>query len=204
MNLFRFLFAGLYIYSNRAYLSRKERAIRYAPNIKLGKNVKITEYAKVTSDFGYISIGGNSIISCTINMYPHNKDCKLKIGRDCYIGDHSRIWCAKSINIGDRVLIAHNVNIFDTTTHPIDKVIRYEHACKHRTSGMPVIKYQTMYEDCVSIGNDVWIGCNCIILKGVTIGEGCIIQAGSVVLKDCKPNCIYGGNPAELIMDLNK
>lgn len=204
MNIISYLLAGLYIYSKRAYYERRKRVIRQARNIELGENAKITEFAHITINVGSIAIGENSIISCAVNMYPHNKDCKLKIGKDCYIGDHSRIWCAKSINIGDRVLIAHNVNIFDTTTYPIDKVIRYKHARTHLTSGMPLIKYETMFEDPVSIGNDVWIGCNSIILKGVTIGEGCIIQAGSVVLKDCRPNCIYGGNPAELIMDLSK
>ena len=51
----------------------------------------------------------------------------------------------------------------------------------------------------VVIGNDVWIGANCVITPGVTIGEGAIVAAGSVVTKDVVPNSIVGGVPAKLI-----
>lgn len=51
----------------------------------------------------------------------------------------------------------------------------------------------------VNIDKDVWIGANCIITPGVTIGEGAIIAAGSVVTKDVLPNAIVGGVPAKLI-----
>ena len=45
----------------------------------------------------------------------------------------------------------------------------------------------------------MWIGCNCIILKGVTIGEGAVVAAGSVVTKDVPPKALVGGNPAKII-----
>lgn len=51
----------------------------------------------------------------------------------------------------------------------------------------------------VVIENDVWIGMNCIILKGVRIGTGSIIAAGSIVTKDVEPNSLYAGNPAKKI-----
>ena len=58
------------------------------------------------------------------------------------------------------------------------------------------IKTQPVY-----IGKNVWIGLGSIILKGVTIGDGAIIAAGSVVTKDVPSNCLVGGNPAKVIKD---
>ena len=54
----------------------------------------------------------------------------------------------------------------------------------------------------VIIGNDVWIGMNCIVLKGVSIGPGAIVAAGSVVIADVEPNSLYAGNPAKKIKTL--
>ncbi|MCH4017747.1 MAG: hypothetical protein LKE74_04740 [Prevotella sp.] len=51
----------------------------------------------------------------------------------------------------------------------------------------------------IVIGNDVWLGANCLILKGVTIGARTIIGAGSVVTKDIPADCIAAGNPCEVI-----
>jgi hypothetical protein len=51
----------------------------------------------------------------------------------------------------------------------------------------------------ITIGNDVWIGLNCTILDGITIGNGAVIAAGSVVTKNVEPYSIVGGNPAKLI-----
>ena len=49
------------------------------------------------------------------------------------------------------------------------------------------------------IGNDVWIGANCVITAGVRIGTGAVIAAGAVVTKDVEPNSIVGGVPAKII-----
>ena len=54
----------------------------------------------------------------------------------------------------------------------------------------------------IKICSKAWIGMNCIILKGVTIGEGAIVAAGSVVTKDVKPWTMVGGNPAVYIKDV--
>ncbi|MBW0177667.1 MAG: acyltransferase [Sediminibacterium sp.] len=54
----------------------------------------------------------------------------------------------------------------------------------------------------VVIENDVWIGMNCLILKGVKIGHGSVIAAGSVVTKNVEPESIYGGNPAKRIKSI--
>lgn len=53
----------------------------------------------------------------------------------------------------------------------------------------------------IHIGNHCWIGCNCIVLKGVTIGDGAVVAAGSVVTKNIPPNTLVAGNPAKIIKE---
>ena len=76
--------------------------------------------------------------------------------------------------------------------------------------GMTYVKKQKFEEEkyvdndnkyIVKIGNDVWIGANCTILQGVTIGDGAIIASGSIVISDVEPYTIVGGNPAKKIRD---
>lgn len=194
----------LFCEMQRAHQNYLEYQYKNATNVTLGTNVRFPYIKNGPSSCGKIIIGNNSWISGTINMFPHNKGAVLIIGSDCYVGDESRIWCAKSITIGDRVLIAHNVNIFDTTTHPIDKRIRYEHEKIVKTYGLPSDNYSEISESAVTIHDDVWIGCNSIILKGVEIGEGSIIGAGSVVTKNVPSNTMVAGNPARVVKKLQK
>ncbi|MCT7983614.1 acyltransferase [Laspinema sp. A4] len=124
----------------------------------------------------------------------------IKIGQYCFIGEDTRIWSAKSILIGDRVLISHNVNIFDNATHPISAKLRHEQFKQIITSGHP--KGIDLQEKPIVISDDVLIGCMSIILAGVTIGEGAIVGAGSVVTKDVPPWTIVAGNPARIIREI--
>lgn len=87
--------------------------------------------------------------------------------------------------IGNNVLIGSGCVICDSDAHPIHPSERQNHEL---TKSSPII-----------IGNDVFIGARSIILKGVTIGEGAVIGAGSVVTKDVPSMCVYAGNPAILI-----
>jgi len=145
-----------------------------------------------------IEIGQHTHIRGEILTFGHGG--KVKIGKYCYIGEYSRIWSAKNIAIGDRVLISHNVNIFDNTTHPLSAKKRHEQFLQIIMKGHP--KNIDLNENPVMIGNDVLIGCMSIILAGVTIGDGAIIGAGSVVTKDVPPYTIVAGNPARVIREI--
>lgn len=172
-------------------------------NIHLGNNVRIfPEASIITCDVGEISIGNNTVIRGILMTYPHEGGGKIVFGDDCYVGDHTRIWAGESIYIGNRVLISHSCNIFDSTTHPVDKQLRYLHEKEIVNTGFPSKLYDTLTQAKIWIGDDVWIGCNCIILKGVTVGEGSIVSAGSVVTKDVPPNVMVGGNPARILKKL--
>ncbi len=197
------ILSRIYLLFQRGYYENYENGVRKNQLIQIGKNVKLIHGMKISAyENCKITIADNSWFAGNIIAFPHNKECIVHIGKDCYIGDMSRLWAAKKIMIGDRVLIAHNVNIFDTTTHPIDKKVRYEHECVVKQFGMPRDKYQSIGEDPVEIGDDVWIGCNSIIMKGVHIGDGAIIAAGSIVTKNIPAHVLVAGNPARIMKRL--
>ena len=99
------------------------------------------------------------------------------------------ITCRNNIHIGDDVLIGGGTVIMDSDMHSLDWHLR----C---TPGHDVINAKCSP---VIIGNNVFIGANCIIGKGVEIGDKSIIAAGSVVIKSIPPFSIAGGNPCKVI-----
>ena len=145
-----------------------------------------------------IRVGANTHLKGELLTFAHGGE--ITIGEYCYVGEQSHIWSAASISIGDRVLISHNVNIFDSLTHPIRALERHQHYRQIITCGHP--NQVALEEAPIRIGNDAWIGCLAIILRGVTIGEGAIVGAGSVVSKDVPPFTIVAGNPARVVREL--
>jgi acetyltransferase-like isoleucine patch superfamily enzyme len=112
------------------------------------------------------------------------------------------IMAEERIEIGSHCLISWNVGIADSDFHPIDPALRLvdAHALAPFLEGRP--ERPKIGTQPVVISDDVWIGMNAVILKGVTIGENSIVAAGSVVTKSVPPNVIVGGNPAMIVREL--
>lgn len=143
-----------------------------------------------------ISVGEHTYVRGELLTFGHGG--KISIGDYCYIGEGARIWSSVSVRIGDRVLISHNVNIFDSDTHPIDDFMgRHKQYKDIITTGHP--KTIDLGENPVVIEDDVLIACQSIVLKGVTIGRGAVVGAGSVVTRDVAPFTLVAGNPAKFI-----
>jgi acetyltransferase-like isoleucine patch superfamily enzyme len=122
----------------------------------------------------------------------------IRIGEYCYIGEHSRIWSADSITIGDRVLVSHNVNIHDHNAHSLSALRRSLHVAQIFQSGHPKT-LEDVSSAPIVIEDDAWIGFGSTILKGVTIGKGAIVGAATVVTKDVPAYAIVVGNPARIV-----
>ena len=142
-----------------------------------------------------ILIGENSHIRGEILVYPYSG--KIQIGEDCYIGEGTRIWSEKNIVIGNRVLIAHNVDIHDCNDHPLEKRERHNHFLSIIKEGHSEDFDLNGREICIK--DDVWIGFGACIMKGVTIGEGAVIAAHAVVTKDVPADVVVCVNPAYII-----
>ncbi|MBV9979721.1 acyltransferase [Bradyrhizobium sp.] len=150
-------------------------------------------------DSGKIVIGPNSQVLGDLSTFAHGGE--IRIGEWCYIGEASRIWSAALIELGDRVLVSHSVNIFDSLTHPLHAAARHAQVKQIFEHGHP----QTLVldENPVKIRDDAWIGAGAMILRGVTVGEGGIVAAGAVVTRDVPAYSIVAGNPAVLVRELS-
>ena len=121
---------------------------------------------------------------------------ELKIGTGTYgtvirKGEHNSITIGKYCSISENCIcdggFGHNTRF--VTTYPFNHLL---HNCRHLT-GHPVWKGD------IEIGNDVWIGKDCVIMSGIKIGSGAVIGVRSIVTKDVEPYTIVAGSPAKPI-----
>lgn len=113
----------------------------------------------------------------------------ITIGERFYSNHNMIILDGAKVTFGNDVFVGPNCSFY-TTNHPLDVARRNE--------GLEQVKS-------ITVGDNVWIGGNAIILQGVTIGDNVVIGAGSVVTKDIPDNCLVIGNPARIIKEnINK
>ena len=122
------------------------------------------------------------------------------------LGDYAlvhgaRIICDAEITIGDYALISWNVVLMDTYRVPLDPVARRQELERvpHR---VPRVAAAAVPARPIVIGKNVWIGFDACILPGVTIGEGAVVGAKSVVKQNVPPFTVVAGNPAQVIRQL--
>ena len=135
--------------------------------------------------------------------------CSFAIGPNgqCSVGDFTLmngalVMAEERIQIGSHCLISWNVGIADSDFHPLapaQRIIDAHALAPFFKDRPPRPKLRTVP---VIIGDNVWIGMNAIILKGVTIGENSVVAAGAVVTKSVPANVVVAGNPATLVREL--
>lgn len=117
----------------------------------------------------------------------------ISIGENTFVNTNCMFLDDNKITIGSNGLIAPYVQIY-TAMHPLsatDRIISTKSGTRYKTSSSPV-----------KIGDNVWIGGNCVIMPGVSIGDNVTIGAGSVVTRDIPNNKLAFGNPCKIIKDI--
>ncbi len=138
-------------------------------------------FPKVVNNGGSIVTGNCHFFNgVRLEVY---KGATLTIGNGTYINRNSVVIAVGSVKIGKNCRIAWDVVIMDSDLHPVDE------------NEQPIVSQPVVIED------NVWIGCRSIVLKGVRIGEGAIVAAGSVVTKNVPARVIVAGVPARVVSE---
>jgi acetyltransferase-like isoleucine patch superfamily enzyme len=147
---------------------------------------------------GHLHIGEQSQVETRLTI--EREGASLRIGDRTFIGG-GEISCASRIDIGDDVMIAWNTTIFDHASHSI----RFSERVNDVTEWLRGEKdWSVVNMAPIRIDNKAWIGFGSILLPGVTIGEGAVVGAGSVVTRDVPPWTVAAGNPARVIRELKE
>ena len=154
---------------------------KIAPDVKLGKDVKIYDFVNL---YG-CEIGDNTKIGTFVEVQKG-----AKIGRNCKISSHTFI--CEGVTIEDNVFVGHNVT-FINDNYP--RAINDDGTMQTDDDWKCLITH---------VKKGASIGSSATLLGGITIGEGAIIGAGSVVNKDVPPNIIVAGNPARKLRKITK
>lgn len=174
-------------------------------NGELPKNVRLGQNSLITSNYAFkrfrsrldlaLILGEN----CTMDgvHFAIGEEGRVEIGDYCYF-TNAVLLCELGLRIGSYVVIGWNTTIADTDFHPADPAERIADAiaCSPLGGGRPrpeIARLPVVIED------DVWIGPNATILKGVRLGAGSFIEAGALVTRDVPPCARVIGNPAQIV-----
>lgn len=192
------LFRGVYFlhFAIRSFIWRLLRFFYWGPIFRarcdsVGKNLMLTLLPDVAGHLrlqvgddvhlnGFFGVGSSRMFD----------DPVLRLGNRVHMGHMVVFVINKEITIEDDVLIASNCYFADTDAHPVDPEKRTRNEPPDPNSVRPV-----------RICRKAWIGHGVHVLKGVTVGEGAIVAAGAVVVKDVPPFSVVAGNPARVVVE---
>ena len=160
--------------------------------------VRFTSHCTAQNKY-YIVIGKRCEIKGQLFSFEGGK---ILIGNNVFMNYNSFIGSMEAVTIGNDVIIATNVRIFDNNNHPTSPTQR--EMMSHNDFYGELWTWKYAEHKPVVIGDNVWIGEFSAILKGVTIGKGSIVASHSVVTKDVPPYVIVAGNPARVVKRLEE
>lgn len=185
----RFLFAKV----NGIIFIGKRVDLSHCNHIYCGNKVKFEDYSEIHGlsrnglIFGNnVTIGRNSMIRPS-SYYGNDLGEGIEIGDNSSIGPHAYIGCSGKIKIGNNVMMGPKCSLF-AENHIFSDTEKN-------------IKSQGVTQKGIIIEDDCWIGSNCVILDGVTIGKGSVIGAGTLITKDVLPNSIILDKREKLIRE---
>ena len=153
---------------------RTRRRIRGGERLEVFGRLRFSRPGHDTS----LVFGRSVTLFRDVGFFLDGDGATVAIGNGTYLNERIRITCKRSVEIGEYCAIAWDVWITDTDYHSLD-------------GADPIAP--------VSIGDHVWIGARSAILKGVDIGAGAVVAAGSIVTKDVPERALVAGNPAKVI-----
>ena len=148
-----------------------------------GSRIRLGQSVTICSDSRYTELGVNH----PVVLRTLRPDAMLSVGDGTGMSG-TTICAAQQVDIGRNCLLGANSIIVDTDFHPIEPCARIDPFDGRAAISAPVF-----------IGDNVFLGANAIVLKGVKIGNNSVVGAGAVVSKDIPANCVAAGNPARVL-----
>ncbi len=194
---------------NRIFYNPYKFIKKYS-NISIQKNTILLKTATFRFDGkkknNTVFISDNTMLGCSIIF--ESDEGEVTIGKNTFINGGTSIITRNSINIGDNVTIAWGCTIYDHNSHSLDYKERQKDISlqnKNHINGLNIVSsknWDVVKSKPIIIKDNVWIGFDSVILSGVTIGEGAIVGARSVVRENIEPWTVVAGNPSVVIKRL--
>jgi acetyltransferase-like isoleucine patch superfamily enzyme len=148
-----------------------------------GENLLVRDHVKIVKrDEGRqrLKLGTNVYLAERSRLVFEGPDGQIDLGDDVFLNARCEIRAREMVRVGAGSILAFDVIVMDTNHHDIEGV----------QTTAPTI-----------IGEHVWIGARALVLRGVTIGDGAVVAAGSVVTSDVQQRTLVGGNPARVLRE---
>lgn len=179
------------------------RLIMAVKGIKHGKNLKLLGLSFVSNQAGAeIVIGDNVTLSSSsaaneLGVYQCCRIIARGAGAKIRLGDNVgisgvTIFARSEVVIDKNTIIGANTKVLDNDSHPL-------YVADRIADNKAAIRRKPIY-----IGENCFIGCNALILKGTRLGNGCVVGAGSVVSGEFPANSVIAGNPARIVKTLKQ
>jgi acetyltransferase-like isoleucine patch superfamily enzyme len=168
-------------------------------NVRIGRNTAVTgphAFKRFRSRHEEALTIGHD---CTMDgvHFALGREGRVVIGDFCYF-TNATLLCEDRLQIGSYVMIGWNATIADSDFHPLEPAERIADAiaCSPLAEGRP---RPEIAHAPVVIEEDVWIGPNATVLKGVRVGSGAVIRPGALITRDVPSRAIVVGNPAQIV-----
>ena len=162
--------------SNAARGRLLARQVVGGEGLRAEPGVRIVRLAAGTT----VRIGPGVLLAHDVGLHLRDRGAVLSIGEGSFVNHRSELIAHERVEVGRHCLFAWDVQVMDSDSHSVD--------------GLP-------HTAPVVIGDRVWIGCRATVLKGVTIGDGAVVAAGSVVTRDVPARALVAGNPARVVRE---
>ena len=122
------------------------------------------------------------------------------MGRRCAVSASAKIWAPWNLELGDYVAVGARAEIYNVARITVGSNVTISQDSYLCTASHDIsrLKKPLVFKP-ISLGDSVWVAARAMVLPGIAIGEGAVVAAGAVVVKDVEPWTVVGGNPAKVI-----
>lgn len=179
-----------------AWPRAKAPTVEGDPRVSIGTNALVHAQIQHIGN-GKLVVGNNSVVNGFLSL--QRDGAEIRIGNNSGVNAGTVITAGQSVVIEDDVLISFNCAIMDCDGHSLRLSERRGDLQHHRKPS-----FDKAVARPVNICHGAWLGAHCIVLKGVRVGVGAIVAAGSVVTRDVPDWTIVAGNPARTVRTISE